>query len=399
MNYKRVSQAADSSGSQILQSVTSFFITVSFVNCFTPDEFGAYSAFLIAWMLILSLNRTVFGEQLVVKGSGHTESTGYGVFMSLWLVALSILSLGVVGLVDVWGILPGVMFMVGFVASDAVRYWILSSSPQSYRVLTLGMLPVELVRTAVAFSSMWLALQDDTYAALTLAPIAGLLWVLLFAWQASRWRIRDAMAYLRGRDSFEGVMLTQYLSVTGVSQLLPTVAIGAFGSAAFGGLRLTQQFLAPATLVGTSLQPSLLRHFRKTAHEDIGHHLAKAVAVFLLIGIAMGSISLIVFSLLGRGIIPAGQYNLAAELVLPVVLAVTFVVLGQPGGAVIRVLRLAKISLWGQLLGVVVGVGLVLIASAHSIHLMAYALAASTATTVGATYVLLVRELRFRSRR
>lgn len=397
LDFRRIYRVADSAGSQILQSATSFFVTLSFVNCFSPSDFGIYSAGLIIWMLILSLNRSVFGEQLVVVGSGHASGFGYGAFMGSWLALLFLISLGAVWLVNAWVILPGLFFMVGFVASDAVRYWLLSSRTQSRTVLAFGMLPIELSRTVMAAMSMWFALSGNIAAALTLAPIAGFAWILLFVSCAVRWRLKDAIVYLRGRDAFEGVMLIQYFTVTGVSQLLPTVALGAFGSAAFGGLRLTQNFLAPATLLGTALQPTLLRVFGRTDHRGVNNLLLKAIGLFTVIGLTMGSISYAFFELFGRRVIPSSQYDLVAELVVPVILAIAFVVLGQPGGALIRVLRLGKISLWGQVAGIGIGSALVLLAASQNIHLMAYALAAGTASTVLVTYVLLVRELHRRA--
>lgn len=386
----------DTAASQVLQSGSSFLMTLGFAHFLAPADFGLLSGIWLLWMLILSMNRTVFAEQLLARRGEDPASAGYADFTAVWMAFLLLASGAAVASMQAWAVLPGTIFVGLFIAGDAVRYWVMAN--RSAEDFPLGMTALELIRTVMAAGFLWLSICCPESSGLAwTALIPGVVWLIPALRRFRPVRFRQAWSYLRQRGAFEAFMTTQFLTVTAGSQLLPMLAIPAFGPAPFGGLRLTQSLVSPAALVGTAFQPALLTAFaEKTLRRDRRRLLLVAIAAFSAFATVIVALGLLIVGTTGHMWIPASQQPAVNELLLPSLAAVAFTVVGQPGGALLRVLRWGGLSLAGQAAGVAAGLILalwVLGQPGAGIAGFAWALAAGQAVTVVLTYVLMFRRL------
>ncbi|MEV8133627.1 hypothetical protein AB0O54_21110 [Pseudarthrobacter oxydans] len=390
-------RALDTAASQVLQSASSFLMTLGFAHFLLPQEFGILSGIWLVWMLVLSMNRTVFAEQLLAQGVGHS-SKGYAEFSVLWISSLLIVTgIAVVG-VQAWSVLPGAVFVALFIAADSIRYWTMATGELRVFAVRTSLTALELVRFLLAAGFLWLSLGFPLVPGLAwTALLPGIVWLIPAMPGFRRLRYRHAWTYLRRRGTFEAFMTTQFLTVTAASQLLPMLALPAFGAAQFGGLRLTQSLVSPAALVGTAFQPALIALFaEKTARRQRVRLLLGAVAGFSLFSGLIVAGGILGVELTGHYWIPEGQHDAVDDLLLPSLVAVAFIVVGQPGGALLRVLRWGGLSLAGQAGGVAAGIILVLVVLGRdeaSITLFAWALSGGQAVTVILTYALIFLRL------
>lgn len=207
---------------QVLQSGTNFLLTLGFAHALAPQAFGVLSAFWLVWMLVLSFNRTVFGEQLIARAHNGTSVVGYGSVLTPWIAVLAVITLGVLaGFTDATVLLPGVLCVILFVASDAVRYDLIHAS-----VVAPGgwsLLGWEVVRAvlAVAFYAAVVASAPSALIA-SLAIATGGVLVLPALRHASTLRPSRARAWLSTMGSFEAWMSLQFFTLTAANHLLPS---------------------------------------------------------------------------------------------------------------------------------------------------------------------------------
>lgn len=388
----------DTAASQILQSASSFLMTLGFAHFLAPSDFGLLSSIWLVWMLILSMNRTVFAEQLLTRRGDDPASTGYADFSAAWIIFLLLATGATVTVMQAWAVLPGAVFIALFIAADAIRYWFMANSGVGLFSLKTPLTALESIRTLLAAGFLWLSVCCPESSALAwTAVIPGAVWLVPVLRRFRPVRFRHAWDYLKQRGAFEAFMTTQFLTVTAGSQLLPMLALPAFGAAQFGGLRLTQSLVSPAALVGTAFQPALLTLFAGTTRKrERCRLLLLAIAAFSAFAAVIVAVGLLIVGLTGHIWIPPTQQSAVSALLLPSLAAVAFTVIGQPGGALLRVLRWGGLSLAGQAAGLTAGLVLALLVVGQPGNLLvqfAWALAAGQAVTVTVTYVLMFRRL------
>lgn len=384
----------DSAASQVFQSASSFVMTLGFARFLSPQEFGILSGIWLVWMLVLSMNRTVFAEQLIAQGTTGSSSKGYGEFSTFWIGALLLVTGIVVAWMQAWAVLPGAIFVALFIAADSIRYWFMATGELRFFAKRTTMTALELGRFFLAAGFLWLSFRFPLVPGLAwTALLPGVIWLVPAMPGFRKMRCSQAWAYLRRRGSFEAFMTTQFLTVTAASQLLPMLALPVFGAAQFGGLRLTQSLVSPAALIGTAFQPALIALFAEnTGSRQRGRLLLRAIAGFSLFSGLIVAGGILLVELTGHLWLPESHRETVHELLLPCLVAVAFTVIGQPGGALLRVMRWGGLSLTGQAGGVAVGTVLVLVALGReegSIANFAWALSGGQAVTVVATYALM----------
>ena len=390
-------RALDTAASQVLQSASSFLMTLGFAHFLLPQEFGILSGIWLVWMLVLSMNRSVFAEQLLAQGVGHS-SKGYAEFSTLWISSLLVVTGIVVVWMQEWSVLPGAVFVALFIAADSIRYWTMATGELRFFAVRTSLVALELVRFFLAAGFLWMSFRFPLVPGLAwTALLPGMVWLVPAMPGFRRLRYRNAYTYLRRRGTFEAFMTTQFLTVTAASQLLPMLALPAFGPAQFGGLRLTQSIVSPAALVGTAFQPALISLFAEKAgqHQRVRLLLGAIASFSLLSGLIVAGVVLMV-ELTGHYWLPEGHHAAYDDLLLPSLVAVAFIVIGQPGGALLRVMRWGGLSLGGQTGGVAAGIILVLVVLGKeeaSITEFAWALSGGQATTVILTYSLIFLRL------
>lgn len=389
----------DTAAAQVLQSGSGFLVTLGFAHFLVPEDFGLLSGIWLIWMLILSMNRTVFAEQLLARRGKDPASAGYPDFTAAWIALLLLASAAAVAWMQAWAVLPGTLFIGLFVAGDAVRYWVMArranTEGEDFR---LGLTALELVRAVSAAGFLWLSIRYPGPSGLAwTALVPGAVWLVPVLLRLRAVRFRQGWDYVKQRGAFEAFMTTQFLTVTAGSQLMPLLAVPAFGPALFGGLRLTQSLVSPAALVGTAFQPALLTAFaERTFRRDQRRLLLAAVAAFSAFAAVIVAVGVLLVGTTGHLWIPAGQQQAVDDLLLPSLAAVAFTVVGQPGGALLRVLRWGGLSLVGQAAGLAAGLLLVLLVLSQpgeGITRFAWALAGGQAVTVVLTYTLMFRRL------
>ncbi|RDV08114.1 hypothetical protein DXK94_21080 [Arthrobacter sp. RT-1] len=394
-------RALDTAASQVLQSASSFLMTLGFAHFLLPEEFGILSGIWLVWMLVLSMNRSVFAEQLLAQGVGH-RSKGYAEFSALWISSLLVVTVVVIVWMQAWSVLPGSVFVALFMAADSIRYWTMATGELRFFAVRTSLTALELVRFFLAAGFLWLSFRFPFVPGLAwTALLPGVVWLVPAMPGFRRLRYRHACTYLRRRGKFEAFMTTQFLTVTAVSQLLPMLALPGFGAAQFGGLRLTQSIVSPAALVGTAFQPALIALFaEKTARHQRVRLLLGAIASFSLFSGLIVAGGVLVVELTGHYWFPEGYRAAFDDLLLPSLVAIAFIVIGQPAGALLRVMRWGGLSLCGQAGGVAAGIILVLVVfgmEEASITQFAWALSGGQAVTVILTYTLIFLRLTRRS--
>lgn len=377
---------------QVLQSLTSFLMTLGFAHALTPMEFGTLSAFWLIWMLVLSFDRTVFGEQLLARAHSGDPVVGYGSLLFVWLLPLAVITMGVAAFAPPT-VRPGIVFIVLFVMSDAVRYRILHEAEHGHRRWSLLALELARMLLAVCFLAAMSAGAGFLWQSI-LALAVGSVLLLPVATDVRRLRLDDARSWWRGMGRFEATMGVQFFTLTAVQQVMPLVAASLFSAAAFGSLRLTQAVVSPAALVATAMQPALISHFAREVDPVRRRSLlGRSVVAASLAATLISLVGVTAVLLTGQWWIPADQRSLVSTLILPALVAVACVVVGQPGGALIRVQQLGRESLAGQLIGVLATVAAVVVLAPTGIVGFAWALTIGAGVTVFATYLLIARRV------
>lgn len=380
--------------SQLTQSVLSLTATLIFAHSLTITEFGTLSAFWIAWMLMMSLLRAVFGEQVVVRGADHEDSIGFADFAVILVACGLLLSALLMWILRSFEITLGLMFVAGFVLSDALRYVELARNSNHGRSSTL--LAGEFVRLSLASCALvTLYGFDRKDISLGLISLAAIIWVLIGIRRNYGISMTRAYRFICRSGDFERAITVQYLAGAGVAQAVPYLALLGFGPSALGAIRLAQSLLSPITLLTTALQPKLLMffgQFHKTA--ILSRHLRRAIFLFSLASAIMAVLSWLIFPVVAHPLIPDAYRSDTGAVLIPLLVLLAFTVIGQPGGAVIRVLRLGRLSLTGQLVGVAVTIILALVALHFSLVQFAWALSLGGVTTVIGSYILLSSYLR-----
>jgi hypothetical protein len=376
-------------GGQLLQAATSFLLTLVFAHALPSADFGALVVYSLVFVLLMTIFRTVLGEQVIARPSAaDVRAVGQLALLSgaayLGVASVLVLLLGQLAL------LAGVLTFAGFAASDGVRYaWMALASSRDRVVL----LVVDLVRAAsaagaLAFASSVPILGD------ALAVLAGTAWLAVGLARYGFPRARPLLAFVATRGVFEVAMLTQFLIGTGVAQFLPVLALWGFGASVFGDLRLAQSIVAPVATLASAFQPAVLTLYARGAGgQDDRARMARllalsAVACILLLPLGLAIASALVGSVLG----PRGVS--VAPFLVPAVVAVAGGVMSLPGGAVLRVRRLARVSFLGQMIGTVAGVGFAMAGLMAGPVGFAWALTAGALATVLASYLLLLQRLR-----
>lgn len=380
--------------SQLGQSLNSLAATLIFAHHLQPASFGILSAFWLAWMLLMSLLRSVFGEQVLVRGPAHHSSVGYIDFV-LTLVAVALIgSVAAVLLSRNLVILPGLIYVAMFVASDAARYAKLSTSAEGASSRSLIVADgLRFVVTVAALVLLWVL--DTSDLAVLCVCIAASVSLFLVRGVEGRLSLKRGWRYIRSAGAFEKQLIIQFLLGTGLAQSAPYLALLSFGPASLGALRLGQSILSPVTLVTTAFQPKLLVSMAAVGNlRSFRQSLIHAMWIFTFIACSLGVLVFSSFDAISDLILPTEFQQAVQQILLPIVVLLSLSVVGQPGGAAIRVLRLGQVSLVGQLIGVVVTIALAVMTLQASFTLFVWALAIGASTTVTASYVLLFLHLR-----
>jgi O-antigen/teichoic acid export membrane protein len=391
---KLIADLVLTASSQIAQSATSFLVTLAFAQILSPFEFGVIAGIWLVWMLIMSFNRSVFTEQLLAQGVRHERSQGYGSFFVLWTTMLALCTAVYLFFAGALDLLPGVLYVAGFVGSDAIRYWFLAHTETQDGFGRYLLIRVEMVRALLAIAFFLISIVAAAPSSIIwISAIIGLLWPAVACLRLKRFPFEKALTYLRNKSRFEFLLALQYFLATGVAQLFPLMALPMFGPTAFGSMRLAQSSLSPLALLGTAFQPAMIKALanQRDRHSLI-RRLVMAVTICAAAALLVGAGAFGAVILTGKYWLPVGQLSAVQDLAMPIIAALAFVLIAQPGGALIRVMRLGAISLTGQvagLLGGAVAIGVV-IAGGGGLIEFAWAVALGTISTVVSTYALLI---------
>jgi isoprenylcysteine carboxyl methyltransferase (ICMT) family protein YpbQ len=348
-------------------------------------------------MLILSFNRSVFAEQLISQGLSSIRSKGYGSFIFAWTAVLLAISSWAAVVMGLNSAIPGILYIAGFVASDAVRYWVMAHLEEEWTHSPYLLTYNEGLRcVASGLFYVLTKVYPEAYALVWVAVLIGWLWPVSAIFLFDRLRFSDTWAYLKNKSRFEIFMAVQYLTATGAAQLLPLTALPVFGTSAFGGMRLAQSSLAPLALLGSALQPSAIKSFSKLSRPSrVGRQLLRALAIYFAVSVVSALGAWTVVQTTAEHWLPADQVDTVRSVSLPIIASLALVLVGQPGGAVIRTMRLGALSLAGQLFGISWACVSALYVFSNSGNLLnfVWALSGGTIATVVGTYVLLFVKL------
>ncbi|MDV2976880.1 UNVERIFIED_CONTAM: hypothetical protein Q9R71_06820 [Actinomycetes bacterium ARC8] len=382
-------RALDSVLAQMAQAAVSLLTTLTFVRLLSPTDFGILTAIWSIWMLLMSMNRTVFGEQLLAQRDDGQARHGYQDFGFAWATVGIALSVLIPVLTGAMALIPGLVCVAMFVVSDMVRYG--EMARRDSLEFPKALLPVELVRlalSALAFAAVLLQLHPACSVSLALASSS--IWIFLGIRLNGLPQLGHAWRFIRNKEKFEGLMVLQFLTGAGASQITPLLALHAFGAAQFGGIRLAQSLLSPMTLVTSAFQPTLIRFY--ASRKNSGKIAAVLVVTILgsaAIAACMTVLALWAIKTFEALVIPETQRSVVESILLPMVVLLGLVVVGQPGGALIKVLRMGGASFWGQAVGSCVTLFLCVVAAQQNIQAFVWALALGSASTVLGTYLLI----------
>ncbi|WP_413248295.1 hypothetical protein [Sinomonas flava] len=378
----------------------SFLLTLTFVRVFSPAEFGIVSGFWTIWILLMSMSRAVFGEQLIAQAGDSGLRRGYMDFGYLWTTVGLIISVVFLALTDAMTVAVPVACIALFVLSDIVRYQVMSGW-NMFRDRGSWLSPWDLIRLAFCGVGYSIASLHGSEALALLSCFASSsVWVVLSLLSTGAPAFRGAIEFVRQKKGFEGLIALQFLTGTGAAQLIPFMALQAFGLAQYGGIRLTQSLLSPITLLVSALQPGLIaamaeRRERSAARKFL--FLATPISVILATLLSVAVVFVIEQG--QRFLIPPEHSAVISELIVPTSVLLALVVVALPGGATVRVFRLGGASLVGQLVGVLMTAGFAALAMRADIVTFVWALAGGSAVTVATTYILVFAALRPRGRR
>ena len=388
-------RSLDSPFAQLGQAAVSLLTTLTFVRILTPTEFGVLTAVWSIWMLLMSMNRTVFGEQLLAQSADKGAHYGYLDFGFFWS-SIGVIVTGLIAVVaGMAHLVPSLICVALFVVSDMVRYGEMARRNATAGVKGL-LLPLEILRlmlSGVAFLISFTELAN--YVTTTLALLSALVWVVVGFRVSGVPQFGKAIDFIRRKEKFEGLMVVQFLTGAGASQITPLLALHAFGAAQFGGIRLAQSILSPMTLLSSAFQPNIIRYYAsKSGSRGVGKRLLATIAISVAVASAMTLVAWLAILNFGSSLIPASQAPVVHSILLPTIILLSLVVVGQPGGALIKVHRLGGAGLWGQVVGTCATLSFCLLAVQYDIKMFVWALAAGSACTVSGTYLLIAVTLR-----
>lgn len=373
--------------SQLSQSGVSFFAILALAHIFSSYEFGIISVISIVVMLAMSMNRSVLGEQLLATIEVGDRIDGYWKLQRLILcVMTALVFLAVFGFVGLDGFVA-CWFFVSYAASDAMRY-ALFTGIGGWKLRSIA--SVDLIRLVFAGAAALVSWTTQVGSvALALLILSNAPWIVysLFFYRARRSTIRQ---YLAGLGKYEALISLQYLLATGATQCLPIVAIAFVGPEVLGAIRLTQSMLNPLAVLALSVQPTLIALLARRTAESAIRMTYRMFALALLGAALVTVIAVASRSLLVDTLVPPDMSELVTAVWIPVVVSIVAVIVGQPGGALIRVLKLGGLSLAGQVLGTIAAYAslMLVIAIAQPVQISLSIALGSTVSVLG-TYLLL----------
>lgn len=389
----RIGDSSYSFASQLAQSVVSFFLVTAVAHAFSPEQFGHIAVFAIILTLVMSLNRTVFGEQLLVASQTEKSIGGYLALQLLSLIVVLLSGAAVSYLLFGSAVAIGVLVLAAHTAADGIRYAAMvghSTAPSAQAVCV-----VDSMRAALAGIAFGISISGGSWSVTcSLGVIVSIPWVAYCVRKALP-GFRHMFEYVTSLGRFEGYVLAQYFLATGASQCIPLAALPVVGSETVGSIRLAQSVINPVTVLALSAQPALLKWMARRSVDEI---IAKAkvalsisvTASFLAFGVLYVSRPVLVGVFVPDDL--ASQVN---AVWVPIAISLCVVIAGQPGGALIRYLRLGGLSFSGQVAGVVAGYSLLAAVYFNSnAEYLPWAICFGALTSVCATYFLLALHVR-----
>lgn len=370
-----------------------FFLTIAFSLALDPNDFGICAAFWLALTLITSAVRAIFGEQLLAHPStedqiGLTSLAGLNTVLFVAAISVTVLAIGRLDLVLAvlsFGLLAG---------SDPIRYVRIAQADNLSPFVLPGL---DLLRGGISLLAWVAALAGvGAWAIGAIAMVVGGLGFVT-SWRGAT--LRRAIRYVKSRGAFEVALSAQFALSTAIGQLLPMLALGAFGPALFGQIRLAQTYVSPAMTAASAFQPMMIQAIAKNASRGPHPRTSLVRPIALLLAVGTGTLAAVLVATF-LWLEPNDQPDIIAALIVPACVASLAAIVGQPGGAIIRVRKLGWISLNGQIIGAVVGLFACVVALDAGVIAFAWALASYSVATVVATYFLLVVSvLKSRARR
>lgn len=377
---------------QLSQSAVSLLITLALAHAFSPTAYGWISVIAIVLALVMSMNRSVLGEQLLATVGGKGSFDGYWIFQRYLFAILSVVTLptaflllGLNGALAAW-------FFVTFVASDAFRYALFAGAGGlSLRAIAV----VDMLRAVTALLCLGASLAfDETLGVVVLAIASNLPW-LVFAFVLYRPAKVSMRRYLSSLGRYEMLISAQFLIATSATQCLPIVSLGFSGPTIIGAIRLTQSLLNPIAVLGLAFQPTLIGLLSRQSIRD-----AVSLTKRLVLGALLIAGTIVIGAVLAQDyiverMVPRDMAEYVNNVWIPIAVVTVAVIVGQPGGALIRVLKLGGTSLYGQVVGAVCAyTSLAVLVLRPAPDDLALAIAAGAITGVISTYAALVYSLR-----
>lgn len=376
---------------QLGQAGVSFMTTLTFVHVLDAGDFGLLAAFWSIWMLLMAMNRAVFGEQLIAQSQDPNVRLGYLDFGYIWASVAILVSLVTAFLSDQQALIPGMLAVAFFVVSDMIRYSEMAEErkPGTRRLV---LLPLEFVRIVASSVALVMALANfSPWWPISLALLSSMVWIIFGLHSNGFPKLGRAIAFVRRKEKFEALMTVQFLTGSGLQQVIPFLALHAFGAAQFGAMRLAQSVLSPMTVLTSAFQPALIRVYANSRQRgNFSKVVSGTVLLSMCIGAFMTWLAVWGVGVAGYLIIPSDQARDVSQILTPTAVILSLVVVGQPGGALIKVFRLGGVSLLGQAAGIAVTMVLCVLATRQDLPAFVWALAIGSASTVVSTYVFLV---------
>lgn len=380
--------------SQMSQAGVSFLGTLLFVHALGPRDFGVYAASLTIGVVFMSAARSILGEQLI---AGNSRAAGY-LDLTILLTAVALFGVGMAVATLDTGLLLAVLYVVLFVASDAVRYYEISRAEIARVLLRLNV--IDLSRVALVGIGLAFSIVGESMIAIALALGSGIIWLIRGAMITGVPKLRLAGQFLGSLGRFEAATAAQFAVGTLASQAIPFVALAAYGAAEFGSLKLAQSLCAPIALLGTAFVPALIRHVASRGDfEQQVRAMQRGLQIALVTSFVASVVAVAAIQFVGPFLVPAPNWGTVALLIPQSVIATALVLVGQPGGALIRVRQMARLAVLGQLAGVAAAWVLALITVAYGLPTFAWAMTLGSALTVASTYILLFLRIARHKRR
>lgn len=378
--------------SQLSQSGVSFLVILAFSHTFSARDFGLISAAAIILAILMSMNRSVLGEQLLAAKHSRDVVDGYWKFQKYSLFALTIAVISVSYLlVGLLGSLASYFFVM-YAISDGIRYALFVGVGE---VSAKNIALVDILRFLTALCGLAVALTAELGpVVVVLALLSSTPWIF-YATFTYRGNSTSTGTYLASLGRYELMITLQYVFATAATQCLPIVSLSFAGPDTLGAIRLTQSLLNPVAVLALSCQPTLIKWM---AHQPKPQVL-RAVRR-LVIAATAGSTLIVTIAIYAKSavltiLVPADMASVVSAVWIPVVLSVIAVVVGQPGGALIRVLKLGGASLTGQVCGTATAyTALVVVMCWGQPAQISIAIAAGGIGSVVVTYLLLYLSIR-----